>query len=86
MAPEVFEMASRSAIAKFGKDDVDEQITGLKGYGKEVDIWALGCVAAEILRQEDGYEVRVLRSQISLKSCFSHLHISDGDFLYTATL
>ncbi|KAJ2927986.1 hypothetical protein H1R20_g9112, partial [Candolleomyces eurysporus] len=56
MAPEVFDLADRGAIAKLGRNDLDEQVSGLKGYGKEVDIWALGCVSVEILRQKDGYK------------------------------
>lgn len=34
-----------------------------KGFGKEVDVWALGCVAAELCR-DDHYKVFIMVSLI----------------------
>jgi hypothetical protein len=34
-----------------------------KGFGKEVDVWALGCVAAELCR-DDHYKVFIMVSPI----------------------
>ena len=49
---------AREAIETYGRHDYDEMTEALKGYGKEVDIWSLGCIAAEILRLNDRFEVR----------------------------
>lgn len=40
-------------------DDPDERCVALKGYGKEVDFWAWGRVAAEILAVQEHYGVRI---------------------------
>lgn len=46
-----------NAVKGYVTNDPDEQCTALKGYGKEVDVWSLGCVAAELLTTKDRCEV-----------------------------
>jgi serine/threonine protein kinase len=46
-----------SAAKGYVTDDPDEQCTALKGYGKEADVWSLGCVAAELLTAKNRCEV-----------------------------
>ncbi|RXW13877.1 hypothetical protein EST38_g11979 [Candolleomyces aberdarensis] len=56
VAPEVQKMIHKVNSAKGYMNDPDEQCTALKGYGKEVDVWSLGCVAAELLTAKERYE------------------------------
>ncbi|KAJ2919579.1 hypothetical protein MD484_g829, partial [Candolleomyces efflorescens] len=57
VAPEVQKMIRRINAAKpYIPDDIDEQCAALNCYGKEVDVWSLGCVAAELLTAKSRYE------------------------------
>ncbi|KAF6742861.1 kinase-like domain-containing protein, partial [Ephemerocybe angulata] len=60
MAPEMRAMArQKKAHDQAGTMDLDEAIPGLAGYGREADVWSLGCVIAELLRVCEGKKFRV---------------------------
>lgn len=73
MAPEVRNMLKKDdVILEHGKLDYDEKIGGLKGYGKESDVWSLGCVFAELMRARKRgpkeHQVRVVISDLFSRS------------------
>jgi serine/threonine protein kinase len=59
MAPEQRAVLLHFPPGFYGSDDYDEVESRfkLRAFGKEVDVWALGCIAAELCRDHQ-YKVR----------------------------
>ncbi|KAF6757976.1 kinase-like domain-containing protein [Ephemerocybe angulata] len=68
-APEVRAMSRQKKIhEKVATMDFDEEISTLAAYGREADIWSLGCIIAELFRVCAGKAFR------PLFQCLAHTH------------